>query len=97
MGHQASDAGLACRVCYDLRVSDDDKRAGKQPSIWAVMAANETDLGSLATDSRWQIPALRPNSAVWTDDYSDLASYLLFTQRRGARQDRPSIVMPQPE
>jgi hypothetical protein len=94
IGRQARDAGLACRVCYDLRVSEDEKRAGKQPSIWAVMAANETDLGRLTTDSRWQIPALRPRSAVWTDDYSDLASYLLFTQRRGERQQRPSVVMP---
>ena len=46
------------------------------------MAVNEADLGSLASDARWQAPALRPGSAVWTDDYSDLAPYLLFTQRR---------------
>jgi hypothetical protein len=97
MGQQAGNVGLACRVCYDLRVSDDEKRAGKQPSIWAVMVANETDLGSLATDSRWQIPTVRPNSAVWTDDYSDLASYMLFTQWRGERKDRRSIVIPQSE
>ena len=54
IGRQAGDAGLVCRVCYDLQVSDDEKRAGKQPSIWAVMAANETDLG----------PGVRPAMAV---------------------------------
>jgi hypothetical protein len=82
IGRQATDAGLIYRVCYDMAVSDDEKRAGKQASIWAVLAVNETDLANLASDSRWQVPALRPGSAVWTDDYSDLAAYLLFTQRR---------------
>ena len=91
MGRQADDAGLACRIGYDLDVSDEEKRAGKQPSIWAVMAANEADLGSLAADARWQPPTLRPGSAVWTDDYSDLASYLILTQGGGGRRrDRPS-------
>ena len=30
IGRQAGDAGLVCRVCYDLDLSDDEKRAGKQ-------------------------------------------------------------------
>jgi hypothetical protein len=82
IGQQAADAGLVCRVCHDVLVSEDEVRAGKQPSIWAVMAANQTDLGSLAADARWQPPTLRPRSAVWTDDYSDIASYLRFAQGR---------------
>ena len=82
IGRQASDAGLVYRICHDTVLSDDEKRAGKQASIWAVAAVNEADLGNLASDDRWQVPALRPGSAVWTDDYSDLAAYLLFTQRR---------------
>jgi hypothetical protein len=94
MGRQASDAGLACRVRYDLHVTDDEKQAGKQASIWAVMTANEADLGSLTADARWQPPSLRSGSAVWTDDYSDLASYLLLTSGRRERRERPSPVMP---
>jgi hypothetical protein len=47
-----------------------------------VLAATEGDLGSVASDSHWQPPALRPESAVWTDDYSDLASYLMLTPLR---------------
>ena len=82
IGRQASDAGLVCRLCHDMEITDEEKRAGKQRSIWAVIAAKETDLGSLASDFRWKVPGLRPGTAVWTDDYSDLASYLLFTQRR---------------
>jgi hypothetical protein len=87
IGRQAHDAGMACRVCYDLNVSEEGKRAGKQPSIWAVMAINEADLGSLATDARWQVPRSRPGAAVWTDDYSDLASYLRWMPGRPTRAD----------
>jgi hypothetical protein len=93
IGRQAGDAGMVCRICYDLDVSDAEKQAGKQPSIWAVLAAEETDLGGLAADARWQAPALHRGSAVWTDDYSDLASYLLFTQGSRRRTDRPAAVI----
>ena len=34
LGLQAADAGLACRICYDVFLDDPEKRAGKQPSIW---------------------------------------------------------------
>ncbi len=54
MGRQAVDAGLVCRIGHDLAVSPEERLAGKQPSIWAVMAATEHDLGSLATDARWR-------------------------------------------
>jgi SAM-dependent methyltransferase len=76
MGRQAADAGLVCRIRYDTLVSEKERQAGKQPSIWAVMAASEGDLGSLADDARWHGPSSRPGSRAWTDDYSDLASYL---------------------
>ena len=58
MGRQAEDAGLVCRIAYDLHVSEPEKRDGKQASIWAVMAETEGDLGTLAADTRWQPPAL---------------------------------------
>jgi spermidine synthase len=84
IGRQASDAGWVCRINYDIAVSDDEIRAGKQKSIWAVMAAQETDLDRLAADPRWQVPRLRQGSNVWTDDYSDLAAYLLFIPKQYA-------------
>jgi SAM-dependent methyltransferase len=81
MARQADDAGLLCRVRLDLEASEDDKRGGKQPSIWAVMTANLADLGPLAADSRWSRPEPRARARVWTDDYSDMASYVLFKPR----------------
>jgi hypothetical protein len=38
-------------------------------------------MGELATDARWQPPAVRAHPLVWTDDYSDLASYLIWGRR----------------
>jgi hypothetical protein len=94
MGQQAKDAGMVCRICYDIQVDDTERQAGKEPSIWAVMAATERDLESLASDSRWQPPALSVHATVWTDNYSDLASYLHLTPRsfwgrQGTKRVRP--------
>jgi hypothetical protein len=82
MGRLAESAGLTCRIRYDLDLSDAEKRSGKQPSIWAVAAMTERDLGGLVADPRWRRPTLRPGSAVWSDDYSDPASYLMLTPGR---------------
>jgi spermidine synthase len=82
MGQQAADAGMACRVCYDAYPTAEERRAGKQGSIWAIMAGHESDLGHLGTDPRWQAPRIRPGAWVWTDDYSDLASYLVLGARK---------------
>ncbi|MGC8641545.1 MAG: spermidine synthase [Isosphaeraceae bacterium] len=79
---QASDAGMVCRICHDIDVTDAERAAGKQPSIWAVLARTESDLGVLADSPRWQVPVPRPRARVWTDDYSDVASYLVPWGRR---------------
>ncbi len=90
IGRQAEDSLLICRVRYDVYFGDAEKSAGKRPSIWAVLAATESDLGSLAADPRWRHPVQRAGSAVWTDDYSDVASYLLLTPAPlWKRGDRP--------
>jgi hypothetical protein len=82
IGRQAEDAGLVCRIGYDLAISPEESEAGKQPSIWAVLAASERDLGSLASDPRWRRPRTRPGSRAWTDDYSDLTRYLRWRQEK---------------
>jgi hypothetical protein len=79
---QAADAGLVCRVRRDLFVDEAESRSGKQPSIWAVMARRQSDLGELAANPRWQAPRARPQAKAWTDDYSEVASYLLLGGQR---------------
>jgi hypothetical protein len=81
MGRQAADAGLVCLISYDTVVSAEEKRAGKQPSIWAVMAETERGLGSLVSDARWRRARSRPGASVWTDDYSDLLSAIHWLSR----------------
>jgi hypothetical protein len=85
MGRQAEDAGWVCRIRSDTRLTPEESRAGKQPSIWAVMAATADDLRGLASDPRWRRPAPRPRSRAWTDGYSDLASHLRSMPRRFGR------------
>jgi hypothetical protein len=85
LGRQAADAGLACRIGYDLLVSPEEKRAGKQPSIWAVMAESEQELDELASDPRWRAPIQQAASAIWTDDYSDLVSCIRWIPLRTRR------------
>lgn len=81
LGELARDAGLACRVRYDLTLTPGQVRAHKQRTIWAVMAAREADLGPLASDPRWQPPRRRRNGSVWRDDFSNVAEALLFRTR----------------
>jgi len=80
LGALARDAGLVCRIRYDLKLSPEEAKAGKQRSIWAVMAQNETDLGTLREDPRWKVPK-RTTEAAWRDDFSDLARHLLLRPR----------------
>jgi hypothetical protein len=41
-----------------------------------VMARNAVDLGPLATDARWSVPAIPPSTPLWTDDFSNIISVL---------------------
>jgi hypothetical protein len=81
LGRQAIDAGLVCRIAYDVNVSPEERRAGKEPSIWAFLVEAESELGDLADHPHWRKPRLREASAVWTDDFSDLASYIRWLPR----------------
>lgn len=80
LGTLARDAGFACRVSYDLNLSRQQISSGEQKSIWGVMAGRESDLGPLASDPRWHAPK-RDGSAVWKDDFSDLARHLIVRPR----------------
>jgi hypothetical protein len=88
LGRQAADAGMACRIGYDTVVTPEEKQAGKWPSIWAVMAETERDLAGIAFDPHWRTPAQVPGSFAWTDDFSDLASYIRWLpwRTRGVSQ-----------
>ncbi len=72
----ARDADLRCLVRRDLDLPASELKIGKEPSIWAVMAACDVDLGSLTCDSRWVAPHVPPGEAVWTDDFSSIIEHM---------------------
>ena len=78
VGRLARDAGLVALVRHDRKLSPQERRDGKSTSIWAVLAAQESDLGALGADPRWQPPRLEPGDRVWTDNYSTIIGHLIF-------------------
>jgi hypothetical protein len=72
----ARDQGLASYLGAEHVLSDEDLRAGKFGSEWAILVRRSEYFAPLAADSRWQ--RLRGDRAirVWTDDYSNLWSIL---------------------
>lgn len=66
LSHQA---GLVALIRRDKERSVD----GKYPSIWVVMARNDSVLGPIASDERWRRVQ---GDMVWTDDFSNILSLL---------------------
>ena len=75
LGNLAQDQGLVCLLQNDLTLSEQQRRLGKEPSQWAVMARNLEDLGPLIDDPRWE-RLEGSGGRVWTDSYSSIFSVL---------------------
>jgi SAM-dependent methyltransferase len=73
LGALAQDAGLLCWAQADRELSDEEKKAGKAPSQWVLMAVHETDVGQLR-NGPWQVVKRQKKPAVWTDDFSNIFS-----------------------
>jgi hypothetical protein len=70
----AADRGMVGRFQFFPGEPPEDSLIS--PSEWAVLARDEADLGSLATDARWQPLPLLIKGRVWTDDYVDILSVI---------------------
>lgn len=68
----ARDAGLTCLVREDLGTVPQEKKAGKEPSQWIVMARPGTDIDQLWKRGLWEQLPGQPDVPVWTDDYSNI-------------------------
>jgi hypothetical protein len=68
----ARDEGLVCRIRHDVRVGRAEAEAGKQGSIWAVLATRPANIRSLIGDPRWVEPIGATADPAWTDDYAPL-------------------------
>jgi spermidine synthase len=67
---------LICLAQKDLAVGVSEKKLGKAPSHWVVMARRREALAKLIQRRKWHEVAKVPNRAVWTDDYCNLLSVL---------------------
>ena len=72
VGNLAHDAHLTALLRNDLHISKALARQGWAGSVWVVMARDPAALAGLSNDPRWTPLRARPESGVWTDDYSNL-------------------------
>jgi len=75
----AQDAGLAGR--WQFFPGLDTPGAMVSPSEWAVLARAEADLGPLLADPRWRAFSDASAWRVWTDDYVNILSVILWPWR----------------
>jgi spermidine synthase len=69
----AADAALeVCRVRDDSALNNQERDAGKSPSIWVVMSRRSEDIGQMRINALWMPVEAPPGFRVWTDDYSHL-------------------------
>jgi hypothetical protein len=66
-------SGLSRRAGLVGYIRRDEERnvVGRYPSVWVVMARDESALGPIAKDDRWQRVQ---GDMVWTDDFSNILS-----------------------
>ncbi len=76
VGNLAHDAGLVALEQDDSAISPQESMKGKRASQWVILARDEADFGSLATDPRWQELPAYPDMAVWTDDFANVMHVL---------------------
>ena len=72
LANLARDAGLVCFGREDLNVSPQERKEGKDPSQWVLMARPGTDLEKLTKYTLWERLPGQEGRRVWTDDYSNI-------------------------
>src|SRR5581483_12411847 len=72
----AEELSLAARIReeFPADLTESDKKEGKAPSRWIVLARSAPDLGQLGDDKNWRPLGTSAGVGVWTDDYSNLFS-----------------------
>jgi hypothetical protein len=68
-------SGLSRRAGLVGYIRRDEERnvVGRYPSLWVVMARNDSALGTIPNDDRWRRVQ---GDMVWTDDFSNILSLL---------------------
>ena len=81
VGRLAQDGGWKSRIRRDLNINPQTTiHDGIAPSVWAVLARREDDLGRLTSDGNWK--PLRTDAALWSDQKSSLWPLLIEKWRQ---------------
>jgi hypothetical protein len=78
LANLAADAGLVAWTQWHQPAPDVVKREMKMPSIWVVMTRRAGNLAALDSDSRWSRLVPRAGARLWTDDYSNVLSAIVW-------------------
>jgi spermidine synthase len=73
----AEDAGLSVRKQF-YQPSEHERRLGAYPSNWVIMARNEEMIKKAGPGPHWEPLSATPDTRLWTDDYADLFSALIW-------------------
>jgi hypothetical protein len=76
LGRLAEEMRVVAMTRNELEGTDEVDLPGRQPSQWLVMARSEGDLESIRWSSAWKPAATRPDTPIWTDDFSNIVSVL---------------------
>lgn len=74
LGNLARDAGLKCLIRNDRKVPPEEKRAGRWPAVYVVMAGSDKPIAELIDNPNWQSLEGEAGTAVWTDQYCNMWS-----------------------
>ncbi|MBW4497007.1 MAG: fused MFS/spermidine synthase [Oscillatoria princeps RMCB-10] len=72
LGALARHLGLSALRQLQREISPAEREKGKSPSLWVLLARQQGDFGTLASDSRWQPIPKTGGAPLWTDDFSDI-------------------------
>lgn len=73
----AADQRLIAYVREDMAIPAERAGEAMRPSVWVVLARNQTDLGQLASSApRWRRLDQSADIAVWTDEYVNVFGVL---------------------
>ncbi len=77
----AKELGMHARIQEDLAVEDAEKKLGKFPSTWVLLASSEEALKDIDDDVRWERLEAEGKWKPWTDDFSNLIEAYLEKAR----------------
>jgi len=77
LAHEANLIGL---IRDDSQVDTSDVINGKEGSVWVVMTRYKDDIASLMSDPRWKPLLPDPRVGIWTDDFSNILSVIMWKQ-----------------